>query len=128
MILISNAMSTTVRSHVPSPQRLADLSDQHAPAHLPTNRGTPHRSDQLGYTTGPPPRWMAIPSPSPAAGPAHYASGTSALANKLGAPLTGHTEPVLAVAVSTLDGQPVAISGSWDSTLRIWDLKKRAMN
>ena len=36
--------------------------------------------------------------------------------------LTGHTGGVLAVAAAELDGRPVAISGSHDRTVRVWDL------
>jgi serine/threonine-protein kinase len=36
--------------------------------------------------------------------------------------LTGHTSIVTAVTTSILDGRPIAISGSGDKTLRIWDL------
>ncbi|PZS37892.1 MAG: hypothetical protein DLM62_16795 [Pseudonocardiales bacterium] len=34
----------------------------------------------------------------------------------------GHTGPVTAVACTHLDGQPIAVTGSWDYTVRIWDL------
>lgn len=40
----------------------------------------------------------------------------------LDTPLQGHTDGVLAVAVTRLNGRPVAISGSRDGTIRIWDL------
>jgi WD40 repeat protein len=36
--------------------------------------------------------------------------------------LTGHTGAVRAVAIGTLDGRPIAVTGSDDQTLRIWDL------
>ncbi|MFD0260465.1 caspase family protein, partial [Kitasatospora indigofera] len=36
--------------------------------------------------------------------------------------LTGHTHIVEAVACSMLDGRPVAVTGSWDDTVRVWDL------
>jgi WD40 repeat protein len=36
--------------------------------------------------------------------------------------LTGHTDNVTAVAVGELDGRPIAVSGSRDRTLRLWDL------
>ncbi|GAA3817368.1 caspase family protein [Streptomyces phyllanthi] len=34
----------------------------------------------------------------------------------------GHTKAVRAVACTELDGRAVAVSGSWDSAVRIWDL------
>ncbi|MGW2213503.1 caspase family protein [Nonomuraea sp. NPDC001684] len=36
--------------------------------------------------------------------------------------MTGHTEWVYAVACTVLDGRPVAVTGSADETVRIWDL------
>ncbi|MGV9383509.1 caspase, EACC1-associated type, partial [Nonomuraea sp. NPDC003707] len=46
-----------------------------------------------------------------------------ATATQLGKPLTGHTGEVLAVAVgTTLNGKTIAVSGSNDRTLRVWDL------
>jgi WD40 repeat protein len=36
--------------------------------------------------------------------------------------LVGHTEPILAVAIGDLDGQPIAVTGAADKTCRIWDL------
>jgi WD40 repeat protein len=35
--------------------------------------------------------------------------------------LTGHTDPVTAVAIGRLDGRDVIVSGSGDDTVRIWD-------
>ncbi|MEW1912525.1 hypothetical protein AB0442_29500, partial [Kitasatospora sp. NPDC085895] len=40
----------------------------------------------------------------------------------LGHPLTGHTDTVLAVACTDVDGTPVAVTGSTDRTVRVWDL------
>ena len=40
----------------------------------------------------------------------------------VGRPFTGHRGPVNAVAVTELDGRPVAVSGSDDETVRVWDL------
>lgn len=37
-------------------------------------------------------------------------------------PLIGHSGPVRAVATATVDGRPVAVSGSRDNTVRVWDL------
>jgi WD40 repeat protein len=38
------------------------------------------------------------------------------------APLTGHTGAVLSVTTTHLGGRPVAVSGSDDKTVRVWDL------
>ena len=41
----------------------------------------------------------------------------------LGDPLTGHTGTVAAVAALLLpDGRPIAVTGSYDDTVRVWDL------
>ncbi|MEU2514477.1 hypothetical protein ABZ582_21120, partial [Streptomyces syringium] len=37
--------------------------------------------------------------------------------------MTGHTSVVWAVAYTELDGRPVAVTGSDDETLRVWDLR-----
>ncbi|WP_030719347.1 WD40 repeat domain-containing protein [Streptomyces sp. NRRL S-237] len=37
-------------------------------------------------------------------------------------PLTGHSGPVRTVATAIVDGRPVAVSGSRDDTVRVWDL------
>ncbi|WP_369030485.1 caspase family protein [Streptomyces adonidis] len=36
--------------------------------------------------------------------------------------LTGHTRSVDCVAVGELDDRPIAVTGSWDATVRVWDL------
>jgi WD40 repeat protein len=36
--------------------------------------------------------------------------------------LTGHSREINAVALGSLDGRPIAITGSGDETVRIWDL------
>ena len=42
---------------------------------------------------------------------------------RLGRPLAGHTAGTQAVAVTEVDGRPVAVTGGgWDGTVRIWDL------
>ncbi|MGV9383508.1 WD40 repeat domain-containing protein, partial [Nonomuraea sp. NPDC003707] len=40
---------------------------------------------------------------------------------QLGKPLTGHTGYVSAVAIGTLNGKTIAVSGG-NGTLRVWDL------
>ncbi|MYV38991.1 hypothetical protein GT030_08920, partial [Streptomyces sp. SID1328] len=40
----------------------------------------------------------------------------------IGQPLTGHTDVVLSVACTLLDGTPIAVTGSSDRTVRLWDL------
>ncbi|MGW1507255.1 WD40 repeat domain-containing protein [Streptomyces mirabilis] len=37
-------------------------------------------------------------------------------------PLTRHEFAVSAVACTVLDGKPVAVTGSWDGTVCVWDL------
>ncbi|MBC3841899.1 hypothetical protein GXW82_21885 [Streptacidiphilus sp. 4-A2] len=46
----------------------------------------------------------------------------TAAGQPLGEPRTGHTERACAVATAVVDGRPVAITGSYDKTTRIWDL------
>ncbi|MEU1209419.1 WD40 repeat domain-containing protein [Nocardia sp. NPDC005825] len=36
--------------------------------------------------------------------------------------LTGHTEPLMAVACTRLDGRPVAVTAGFDRVVRVWDL------
>jgi WD40 repeat protein len=36
--------------------------------------------------------------------------------------LSGHTETVQCVATANLDGRPIAVTGGWDKTARVWDL------
>ncbi|MGW2255775.1 hypothetical protein ACWCXH_37355 [Kitasatospora sp. NPDC001660] len=36
--------------------------------------------------------------------------------------LTGHIRGVWAVATAMVDGRPVAVTGDWDGTVRVWDL------
>jgi WD40 repeat protein len=43
----------------------------------------------------------------------------------IGEPLTGHTGAVSALACTQLEGIPIAVTGSRDATLRIWDLAER---
>ena len=40
----------------------------------------------------------------------------------LGDPLAGHPGGVTAVACTALDDRPVAVTGGFDRTVRIWDL------
>ncbi|MBV9923017.1 MAG: protein kinase, partial [Pseudonocardia sp.] len=40
--------------------------------------------------------------------------------------LVGHAGTVCAVATAQLDGRPVVVSGSWDKTVRAWDLASGA--
>ncbi|MFI2161007.1 hypothetical protein ACH49L_35950, partial [Streptomyces olivaceoviridis] len=45
-----------------------------------------------------------------------------------GQPLTGHEEPVNAVASTMIDGIPVAVTGGDDGTVRVWDLTTGTQN
>jgi WD40 repeat protein len=42
---------------------------------------------------------------------------------QVGEPLRGHEAPVHTVATARLDDRPIAVTGGWDHTLRIWDLR-----
>ncbi|MFD8530257.1 WD40 repeat domain-containing serine/threonine protein kinase [Streptosporangium canum] len=53
-----------------------------------------------------------------------FAPSDTALAGRSGTALTGHSAPVTAVAVTQLDGRPVAVSAG-DDTVRVWDLTTR---
>lgn len=39
-----------------------------------------------------------------------------------GEPLNGHTDAVGAVATGVVDGRPIAVTGSFDATVQVWDL------
>ena len=46
------------------------------------------------------------------------------ISHTVGEPYSGHTAPVLAVALGELDGRTTMISGGEDATLRVWGLTK----
>ncbi|MFD0478869.1 hypothetical protein ACFQ0B_69825 [Nonomuraea thailandensis] len=48
---------------------------------------------------------------------------TAPSGGQAGRPLTGHTNDIRAVALGTLGGVPVALTGSDDETARLWDLR-----
>ncbi|WP_280716228.1 hypothetical protein, partial [Kitasatospora sp. MAP5-34] len=50
-----------------------------------------------------------------------WAAG-SAVSHRFRHTLTGHTGRVGSVAVAVVDGRPVAVTGSDDRTVRVWDL------
>ncbi|MFE2935889.1 hypothetical protein [Streptomyces sp. NPDC059278] len=41
---------------------------------------------------------------------------------QVGKPLTGHDDEVWAVATGVVDGRPIAVTGSRDKSVRVWDL------
>jgi WD40 repeat protein len=43
----------------------------------------------------------------------------------IGQPLTGHRNFVQSVATAQLNGRPVIVSGSYDGSIRVWDLARR---
>ncbi|MFE2935891.1 hypothetical protein [Streptomyces sp. NPDC059278] len=45
-----------------------------------------------------------------------------ATGRRIGPLLPGHTRPVTTVATAVTDGRPVAVTGSDDGTVRLWDL------
>ncbi|MEK6443843.1 hypothetical protein [Pseudonocardia sp. T1-2H] len=75
--------------------------------------GVPRLSESISAV--PPPPWWRP----------RWATG-SQVNTALRATLTGHTAAVTAVACTTLDGRPIAVTGGvgvgGDSTVRIWDL------
>ncbi|MET7633418.1 caspase family protein [Streptomyces sp. NPDC005499] len=57
---------------------------------------------------------------------ARHRNGTVGTTRRLiGEPLTGHTDEVRSVACTVVDGIPVAVTGSNDTTVRVWDLTTR---
>lgn len=60
-----------------------------------------------------------LPGEAPAAWTVDWASGPD---HRLLRTLVGHSGPVTAVATAVVDGRPVAVSGSRDTTVRIWDM------
>ncbi|MEW9529993.1 protein kinase [Microbispora sp. NPDC049125] len=76
------------------------------------------------------PRNEGRPGPATAGATTHASpeSATSASAappafgRPLYAPLTGHADDVRSVSLGVLDGTPVALTGSDDTTARLWDL------
>ncbi|MGW0647679.1 AAA family ATPase, partial [Streptomyces umbrinus] len=51
-----------------------------------------------------------------------FATGSLVSSGNMRNALTGHTDVVDTVACAVLDGRPVAVSGSRDCTVRVWDL------
>lgn len=62
-----------------------------------------------------------LPDVAPATWIVNWASGSLMDYRHLRT-LTGHGGPVIAVATAVVDGKPVAVTGSHDRTLRVWDL------
>ncbi|MGP3910050.1 serine/threonine-protein kinase [Nonomuraea sp. 10N515B] len=56
-------------------------------------------------------------------GPVRTTAQGAPFGKELGKPLAGHTNDVRAVAVGTLGGVPVALTGSDDETARVWNLR-----
>ncbi|MFI6724984.1 caspase family protein [Streptomyces atratus] len=76
--------------------------------------------DAARYGAGATRRALADRMPADVWKPVHATgSGVSPAMHNI---LTGHTREVSAVACTVIDGQPVAVTGSHDHTVRIWDL------
>ncbi|MGW7438468.1 WD40 repeat domain-containing protein [Streptomyces sp. NPDC054849] len=60
-----------------------------------------------------------LPGEAPAAWTVDWASGPD---HRLMRILVGHSGPVTAVATAVVDGRTVAVSGSRDTTVRMWDM------
>ncbi|TMR24409.1 hypothetical protein ETD86_04560 [Nonomuraea turkmeniaca] len=56
-------------------------------------------------------------------GPVRTTAQGTPFGKEIGKPLSGHTNDVRAVAVGTLDGVPVTLTGSDDETARVWNLR-----
>ncbi|WP_327584167.1 serine/threonine protein kinase [Nonomuraea sp. NBC_00507] len=56
-------------------------------------------------------------------GPVRTTAQGTPFGKELGKPLAGHTNDVRAVAVGTLGGVPVVLTGSDDETARVWNLR-----
>ena len=75
----------------------------------------------------PPHRGVRRPAPASVDEPPRSAQAAGVRPSPLAAPagdrlLNGHTSAVYAVATAQLGGAPVVVSGSRDSTVRVWDL------
>ncbi|MFF2502384.1 caspase family protein, partial [Streptomyces sp. NPDC058067] len=57
----------------------------------------------------------------------HHDGTWGATRRLIGEPLTGHTDEVRSVACTVVDGTPVAVTGSNDTTVRVWDLTTRRL-
>jgi WD40 repeat protein len=57
----------------------------------------------------------------------HHDGTVGATRRLIGEPLTGHTDEVRSVACTVVDGTPVAVTGSNDTTVRVWDLTTRTL-
>ncbi|MFE3451454.1 protein kinase [Nonomuraea sp. NPDC059194] len=93
-----------------------------APAWL--SEAAPSPTPSPVTTTGAPPSPSPTPTPTPTASPAPFSG--AAVGKALGV-MRGHTDDVETVATTTVDGRPVAVSGSRDHTVRLWDLATRKL-
>ncbi|MFF0087656.1 hypothetical protein ACFYR1_49750, partial [Streptomyces canus] len=80
------------------------------------SRGGPGKTTQADHQP------TTLTQTAPEQGKRQSAAGVLSTHEPVGKPLTGHTDSVEAVATVMIDDRPVAVTGGWDGTVRLWDL------